>query len=152
MKLYRIAREKYAQDLSGRGGLLTAARWHDHLPVLYTSVQSSTCILEKLVHLQAGEIHHDLQMIEMNVPDSVTQLVVDPDDLPVNWQTYPAPRTLAKIGNAWLTARSSLLLYVPSVVDPFSQNVLINALHEEVRELKIASITPFRFDERLYKL
>jgi len=152
MKLYRIAREKYAQDLSGRGGLLTAARWHDHLPVLYTSVQSSSCILEKLVHLETGEIHHDLQMIEINVPDSATQLVVDSQDLPQNWNIYPAPRTLAKIGNAWLTAKGSLLLYVPSVVDPLSQNILINPLHEEVGELKIASITPFRFDERLYKM
>lgn len=152
MKLYRIAREKYADDLSGRGGLLTAARWHDHLPVLYTSVQSSTCILEKLVHLQAGEIHHDLQMIEMTVPDSVISLIVDPEDLPQKWNTYPAPRSLAKIGNAWLTAKSSLLLYVPSVVDLFSQNVLINPLHEEAGELKIESVTAFRFDERLYRL
>ncbi len=152
MKLYRIAREKYATDLSGRGGLLTAARWHDHLPVLYTSVQSSTCILEELVHLEAGEIHHDLQMIEMSVPDSVTHLIVDPQDLPQNWNTYPASRSLAKIGNAWLTAKSSMLLYVPSVVDPFAQNVLINPLHEEARDLKIESVTPFRFDERLYKM
>jgi RES domain-containing protein len=152
MKLYRIAREKYANDLSGRRGLLTAARWHDHLPVLYTSVQSSTCILEKLVHLEAREIHHDLQMIKMSVPDSVTQFVVDPHDLTANWNTYPAPRALAKIGNAWLTGKSSLLLYIPSVVDPFSQNVLINPLHEEASELKIESTTPFRFDERLYKM
>lgn len=152
MKLYRIAREKYANDLSGRGGLLTTARWHDHLPVLYTSVQSSTCILEKLVHLEAGEIHHDLQMIEMSAPDSVTHMVVDPQDLPEKWNTYPAPRVLAKIGNAWLTAKSSLLLYVPSVIDPFSQNVLINPLHDQASELKIDSITPFRFDERLYKM
>jgi RES domain-containing protein len=152
MKLYRIAREKYATDLSGRGGLLTAARWHDHLPVLYTSVQSSTCILEKLVHLEAGEIHHDLEMTEMSVPDSVTHLVVDPQDLPEKWNTYPAPRALTKIGNAWLTAKNSFLLYIPSVVDPFSQNVLINPLHEEAKDLKIESITPFRFDERLYKM
>ena len=152
MKLYRIAREKYANDLSGRCGLLSTARWHDHLPVLYTSVQSSTCILEKLVHLEAGEIHHDLEMIEMSVPDSVTHLVVDPQDLPEKWNTYPAPRALAKIGNAWLTAKSSFLLYIPSVVDPFSQNVLINPLHEEAKDLKIESITPFRFDERLYKM
>lgn len=152
MKLYSIARKKYADDLSGRGGLLTAARWHDHLPVLYASVQSSTCILEKLVHLETGEIHHDLQMIEMHVPDSATQLIVDPHDLPAKWNTYPAPRSLAKIGNAWLTAKSSLLLYIPSVVDPFSRNVLINPLHIEIGELKIESATPFRFDERLYKM
>lgn len=152
MKLYRIVRKKYANDLSGRGGLLTTARWHNHLPVLYTSVQSSTCILEKLVHLETGEIHHDLQMAEIIVPDASSRFMVDPEDLPKKWNTYPAPRTLAKIGNAWLSAKSSLLLYVPSVIDPFSHNVLINPLHEEAAEVEIESVTPFRFDERLYKL
>jgi len=152
MILYRIAREKYARDLSGRGGLLTAARWHNHLPVIYSSVQSSTCILEKLVHLKLGEIHHDLQLIEMEVPESASNLLVDPQDLPVNWNTYPAPRTLARIGNAWLAAKSSFLLYVPSVVDPLARNVLINPLHKEAGELKLLSIIPFTYDERLYKI
>lgn len=138
MKLFRIAREKYALDLSGRSGLLSTARWHDRLPVLYSSIQSSTCILEKLVHLETGEIHHDLLMIEMSVSDTASQLTVDPTDLPQNWNVYPAPRILAKIGNAWLTAKSSLLLYVPSVVDPFTQNVLINPLHDEASQLKLS--------------
>ena len=152
MNFYRIAREKYARDLSGRGGLLNAARWHSHVPVIYTSTQSSTSILEKLVHLQFAEVHHDLQLIEMDVPDSVSSFVVDPLDLPDNWKTYPAPRTLARIGNAWLSAKSSLLLYVPSVVDPLAQNVLLNPLHEEARELKLVSVIPFTYDERLYKM
>ena len=150
MKLYRIARKRYADDLSGRGGLLTTARWHDRLPVLYTSMQSSTCILEKLVQLRPGEIHHDLQMIELSIPDSVTHLIVDPKDLLLNWNTYPAPTMLAAIGNAWLSTNKSLLLYVPSVIDPFSQNILINPLHSEMARVKVESMTPFDFDVRLF--
>jgi len=152
MKLYRIARAEFASDLSGRGGLLSPARWHNFMPVLYTSVQSSTCILEKLVHLEPDEIHHDLEMVEILVPDAASFLSVAVEDLPVNWSNYPAPRVLEKIGNTWLSSMRSLLLYVPSVCDPFSKNVLVNPAHEEAAALKILSISPFRFDKRLYNI
>jgi len=116
MILYRIAREKYARDV--RGGMLSIARWHDHMPILYTSLQSSTCILEKMVHLAPSEIHHDLQLIEMEVPDNSSRQLLDVDDLPVSWTNYPAPPILQRIGNAWLSSMASLLLFVPGVIDP----------------------------------
>ncbi len=149
MKLYRIVREQFANDLSGRGGLISFARWHYYMPVVYTSLQTSTCILEQLVHIEAGEIHHDLTMVEMSLPDHASYRSVDPDDLPENWKSYPSPPELCRIGNTWLTGRTSLLLYVPGVVDPFSRNVLINPLHEEAAGIRIESITRFVFDRRL---
>lgn len=151
MILYRIARKKYARDLSGQGGYFSTARWHNHMPVLYTSLQSSTCILEKMVHLVPAEIHHDLQFIQMEVPDIASRLVLDVYDLPKSWKNYPAPPILQRIGNAWLTSAESLLLYVPSVIDPFSTNVLINPLHPEAKNVSIKSVQKFSFDDRLLK-
>lgn len=119
------------------------------MPVIYSSLQSSACILEKLVHLEQGEIHHDLQFVLMSVPDEVSRLVLDPTDLPADWNKYPAPRFLQLIGNAWLTSGRSLLLEVPCVLDPFAKNILINPLHPEAKDLKVDSFTPFRFDKRL---
>lgn len=101
--------------------------------------------------MDAGEIHHDLQMIQMSVPDDASRLILDPADLPMRWNTYPAPRILAAIGNAWLSANSSLLLFVPSVIDPLSQNVLINPSHPELAKLKIEGGMAFDFDFRLFK-
>ncbi|OOQ61037.1 RES family NAD+ phosphorylase [Mucilaginibacter pedocola] len=150
MILYRIARDKYAYDLSGKGGLLSAARWHDHMPVLYTSLSSSTSILEKLVHMQTGEIHNDLVMTGILVPDDASAQQVTIPQLPLNWQDYPAPLRLQRIGNAWLRQKSALLLYIPSVIDPLAKNVLINPMHPEAAALKIAEAHPFRFDRRLF--
>lgn len=149
MNLYRIARTQYADDLSGRGGLLSAARWHHHMPVIYTSLHSSTCILEKLVHLRENEIHNDLRFIEMIVPDDSSYQVVDPGELPASWTRYPAPKILADIGNMWLQSKSALLLEVPSVVDTLAKNVLINPLHPEAENITIASTRPFVFDRRI---
>ena len=151
MILFRIARERYAEDLSGRGGLLSFARWHDHLPIIYSSLSSSTCILEKLVHLQPEEIHHDLVMAKIEVDDTASSLMLETGQLPIGWNKYPSPDILKKIGNAWLQNQSSLLLFVPSAIDPFSQNVLINPLHTEANLLTIKEISPFTFDDRLLK-
>jgi len=151
MMLYRIAREKYARDLSGQGGYFSTARWHSHMPVLYSSLQSSTCILEKMVHLVPAEIHHDLQLIQMEVHDDAGKLTIDVHDLPKSWKSYPAAPLLQNIGNAWLLSLESLLLYVPSVIDPFSTNVLINPLHPEAKDISIKSVQEFRFDERLFR-
>ncbi len=151
MILYRITRESYAKDLTGRGGLLSSARWHDHLPVIYTSLTSSTTILKKLVHLQPDEIHHDLMMMKIEVADSASSQLLEANQLPVGWNTYPAPVLLKNIGNAWLTGKTSLMLYVPSVIDPMAQNVLINPLHSEINSLKITELQPFTFDHRLIR-
>lgn len=152
MILYRISRLKYARDLSGRGGLLSAARWHNHIPVMYTSVNSSTSILEKLVHLQTGEIHNDLVMISLIVPDEATAQQVTIPQLPINWDAYPAPARLQKIGNAWLKLKGALLLYIPSAIDPMAQNVLINPMHAEAEGITIGDVRPFRFDKRLLQM
>lgn len=92
----------YAEDLSGRGATISAARWHDRLPVIYTSLHSSTCILEKLVQLQTDEIHHDLIMMSIVVPEYCSSQELSIDQLPKQWNSYPALPLLQRIGNAWL--------------------------------------------------
>jgi RES domain-containing protein len=151
MILYRITREKYAHDLSGRGGMFSSARWHDHIPVIYASVNSSTAILEVLVHLQPEEIHNDLVIMSIIVPDATGSEELDIAQLPADWHSYPAPAILKRIGNAWLTSKSALLLYIPSVIDPLAKNVLINPMHLEAALLKIEDARPFTFDKRLIK-
>lgn len=149
MILYRIARKRYIHDLSGQGGLLSAARWHDHLPVIYASVNSSTCILEKLVHMHPDEIHHDLEIASLFIPDNLESELLLAEQLPVDWRRYPAPEVLKRIGNAWLLAKTTPLLFIPSVIDPLAQNVLINPLHPDAVSIRIEKTEPFTFDERL---
>ena len=151
MILYRIAREKYANDLSGKGGVISSARWHDHAPIVYTSVNSSTAILEKLVYMPASYIHHDLMITSIVVPDQSSSEEIEIAQLPKDWNKYPGPITLKRIGNAWLSGLSSLLLFVPSVIDPLAKNVLINPLHPDADRIKIQNTQPFTFDNRLIK-
>jgi len=149
MILYRIARERYARDLSGNGGLVSSARWHDHLPVIYTAFNSSTCILETLVHLMPEEIHNDLQLITIDAADKVASEMITPAQLPPGWKEIPGPPLLKQLGNAWLRGNTAALLIVPSAVDPLAQNVLINPLHPDISHISVKAILPFTYDQRL---
>jgi RES domain-containing protein len=149
MILYRIAREKYARDLSGTGGLISSARWHNRMPVIYASFNSSTCILEKLVHLAPDEIHNDLMIITLELDYTIASEKLSASQLPGNWKEYPPPPLLQNIGNAWLRTKSSVLLFVPSVIDPLAENALLNPMHGDISSINIKDVTPFAYDERL---
>nr|WP_299289216.1 RES domain-containing protein [uncultured Mucilaginibacter sp.] len=90
-------------------------------------------------------------MAKIEVDDTASSLMLETGQLPIGWNKYPSPDILKKIGNAWLQNQSSLLLFVPSAIDPFSQNVLINPLHTEANLLTVKEISPFTFDDRLLK-
>ena len=85
------------------------------------------------------------------VADKSSSQEIEIAQLPQGWDKYPGPVILKRIGNAWLSALSSLLLFVPSVIDPLAKNVLINPLHPEADGIKIEKIQPFTFDNRLIK-
>lgn len=89
--------------------------------------------------------------MKMEVPDTASSQLLEAHQLAVGWNTYPGSSLLKKIGNAWLIDKTSLMLYVPSVIDPMAQNVLINPLHSEIDSLKILELQPFTFDRRLSK-
>jgi RES domain-containing protein len=152
MTFYLITREIFSHDFSGNGGLKSFARWHDHLPVIYASVNSSTAILETLVHLHPDEIHNDLVIMAINAPDTLLSDELEIEQLPKDWNIYPGPVVLQKIGNAWLRSKSSLILYIPSAVDSFSKNILINPQHPDAINFTINNVKPFAFDNRLLSL
>ncbi|AMR32044.1 hypothetical protein A0256_11745 [Mucilaginibacter sp. PAMC 26640] len=66
-----LVREKYARNLSGCGGLLSGARWHNYPPAIYAAVNSSTAILKKLVDFTTNEIHNNLVTVTLINPDRV---------------------------------------------------------------------------------
>jgi RES domain-containing protein len=56
------------------------------------------------------------------------------------------------VGDAWLAARSSALLRVPSIPSPESWNYLLNPLHADAAALKIDWARTITYDKRLFHL
>jgi RES domain len=72
-------------------------------------------------------------------------------DLPKDWAPIPGPTTLQSLGSAWLRARSSAVLIVPSAVVEREHNILLNPDHPDFYKIAIGAGLPFVFHARLKK-
>lgn len=148
--LYRIARAKYARDLSGDGARLVGGRWnHKGIPVIYTATSRSLAAFEALVHLSQAEFLINRKIVSIEIPKRIVAHVVDNADLPRNWRKYPSPLKLADLGTRWAVSMKSLLLQVPSAVIQDEFNMLINPAHPDMKFVAISKIEAFTFDKRL---
>ena len=149
-KVFRIANSKHADDLSGEGAYLFGGRWNSEgVKMLYTSSSSSLSILEVLAYV-TNKTFGNKQIVTIEVPiDSYREIPVDVlDD---GWNVLPASDYTKQIGDRWAKSMESLILIVPSVINPREQNILINPLHPRFSEVKIIEKKEFSFDKRLLR-
>jgi RES domain-containing protein len=152
MDVWRICRSKHeASAFTGTGAEKTGGRWNfkGH-PMVYASENSSLAALELFVHVSPGIIPDDLISIRGKLPDSISMVEIVESDLPNNWREYPAPEELQTIGTDWLRGVKSLVLVVPSAINPQEKNILLNPSHPEMKKLKVETSQPFQFDPRMF--
>lgn len=151
MRVWRICRQPFAAAaLDGIGGLYTSGRWHAQgHPIVYTASSAALAALEVLVHVDPLTAPSDLRLLAIEIPDGLSVETLDPANLPMGWNTVPAPTELQRLGTSWLTSNRSVALIVPSAVIPVEQNVLINPRHPEINHVRVISDEAFSFDPRL---
>lgn len=152
MDLWRICRSRHATSaFSGSGAEKTGGRWNfkGHA-VVYCSENLSLASLELFVHISPAILPKDLVSLRGAIPDSVSIERIKEKELPKNWRTYPAPPDLQTIGTNWLAACSSLVLIVPSAINPVENNLLLNPTHPDIKKLKVFKGKPFHFDPRMF--
>jgi RES domain-containing protein len=87
------------------------------------------------------------RLLKIVAPDDLPVERVSLSTLPTEWQhRTDVTRT---IGDTWLAARSTGLLYVPSAVVPETVNVLINPAHQDATRLSITQVSDHVIDPRL---
>lgn len=147
MFVYRISKERFINDLSGKGAELAGGRWNSKgIPALYTSSSLVLCMCEILVHTDKDIPPTDMCFAEIFIPDSMIS-----DEYFSN-QNFDS--SVAK-GTEWLKNHTSLALKVPSAVLPenYSKdfNIIINPLHKDMALVHIERVSPLVFDSRLFK-
>ncbi|HLW32551.1 MAG TPA: RES family NAD+ phosphorylase [Aequorivita sp.] len=152
MRIYRVAKTVYIDDLSGEGSRLYGGRWNRiGEPMIYFSNHLSLCLLEILVHVDFGQLPLDYSYMEVDIPDSSIKTVQSLEFIKPTWHTEEAGVQLQMIGSTWLKKRESLALEVPSAVLRKEYNVLINPLHKDFKKLKFIEIEKMDFDPRLLR-
>jgi RES domain-containing protein len=74
---------------------------------------------------------------------------IDPASLPKNWRSYPAPRKVQGLGDAWLARAEKPVLQVPSAIVPAESNYLLNPVQSDFARITFSPAIPYRFDSRL---
>ena len=107
----------------------------------------STAMLEQLVR-GSSELPPNQHFIEITIPNGVAYEFLNPAQLP-GWDDVARIPSQA-YGEAWQTARRSLVLLVPSVVARMELNVLINPDHPEFPRITHSLHQPVWWDRRLF--
>lgn len=148
---WRLTKTKHlATAWDGEGAKRIGGRWNSEgTAVVYTSESLSLALTETLVHLPGGVLPAFTAMpVEF---DESLVTVLAPGDVPTDWNGAPPPASTQTIGDKWVTAGTSAVLKVPSVIVPQEFNYILNPHHTDFASLRIGIPMPFPFDPRLIK-
>ncbi len=152
MFLYRVCRNQYLNDLTGNGARIHGGRWNSPgIPAIYTSGSKSLAMLESLTNTPPAILQNDFSILTIEISG---RLVIDEillQDLPANWDIYPAPVIIVKTGDKWLLEAKTLLLKVPSAIIPSEHNYIINPLHKDLQKVKVTAKERLQIDKRIEK-
>jgi RES domain-containing protein len=152
IEAFRIVRAEFERELwSGVGGLHVDGRWHSRgRRIVYTSQSLSLAQLEVLVHIADRRQMPPLVYATVLIPDEVRIGSVEPHELPAGWQQFsPYSATTQRIGTRWLTEARSAVLKVPSAISQHEWNYLLNPMHPDFAQLRLAAPVPFAMDPRV---
>lgn len=150
MRVFRIGLARFLRTrkeaFSGKGGVVSAGRWHtEGHPITYTAQSLSLAALEILVHLKETE---DLEPFLSYAADIPEDLILKPESYPTRWKSRI--EVSRAFGDAWLEAKTTPALRVPTILAPGEWNVLLNPLHPQYSLNWIkAGPERFTFDARL---
>lgn len=149
---WRLVRPRFgnlSDAFSGEGARLFGGRWNSPgRRVTYVSSHLSLAALETLVHADRRSFERDYVVFRLSIPEDLSLELRD-EDLPEDWQARAVSEGARQVGDAWLAARASVALSIPSVIVPEERNYLLNPEHPLFTELTIESPRPWRFDVRL---
>jgi RES domain-containing protein len=150
--VWRLVPPEFAAALDGKGNIHRGARWNSPgRGVVYTSASLSLCVLESLAQmpLSLRKKLPDLAAVRIEIPDDIATRDIDLADLPDQLDSKTTWQRCREIGDTWLAEDRQLILRAPSLIVPQERNVMINPAHRLMAEVRIMSIEPFRFDDRL---
>jgi len=152
MKVYRITKEKYASDLSGKGAELFGGRWNPiGIPALYTSENRALSILELLVHTPKEIVPPKYIILTLEIPTKLESKIIKIDELQDNWDSLQTNDWTQELGLRYFTDRDAIGIKVPSAIIKLENNIVLNPRHKSYHKIKIVDSSEFVFDERLLK-
>lgn len=142
MRVWRISNHA---DLTGRGGLVAAGRWHHaQTQIVYCADHPASAMLEILVHVDFEDRPESFQLLSVEIPEASDILAAD---VPEGWKDDIA--ITRAIGSRFIADARNAVLAVPSVIVPHGINYLLSPSLLKAAGIHIASAEMHSFDSRL---
>jgi RES domain-containing protein len=104
MKVFRISKCNFIDDLTGTGAALYGGRWNSKGKyILYTAATASLALLETIVHTSTFP-KEGFCILELEIPENKI-LEIKENQLPSNWRKFPSPAALKKAGDSFIMNR-----------------------------------------------
>jgi len=136
--------------LDGEGGMRAAGRWHTRgRRIVYLAANPATALLEFMVHNELTPALFPVRIIflKIELPDDTPRERQARDGLVADWHRQPA--WTQRIGDDWVARGETPLCFVPSVLVPETDNILLNPAHAQAADARIVEIVRYALDERL---
>lgn len=147
MKVYRLSKSEYADDLDGTGAKLYGGRWNAvGTPCIYTAASRALAVLEFTVNVSIDFLPKNLSMCCFEIDENSVRKVAL-EDLPLDWKSAPAPLSTKKLGTALLKDGAPVLKF-PSVVIPDEFNYILNPLCDKTC-FELVAVKAVVFDPRI---
>ncbi len=149
IKLFRISKCKFIEDLTGEGAFRVGGRWNSKgTRIIYTSQSISLSMLEVLVHTEGLPIVADMCLGTFAINHKLIK-TISISELHKSWKNIPATISTKAIGDQFVRQGKYLALRVPSVLVPEEYNILINPLHKDLKKFKYLEQREIIFDGRI---
>ncbi len=148
--VYRITKERYAEDLSGNGARLYGGRWNSRgVPVVYAGEYRSLSLLEFLVHVATDLLPSDMCLVNIRIPKGLPVYNLTSAELPSGWRGYPYDELTQQIGDSLLGSGRYGMIRVPSAIVAEERNCLIHPTVTVEYGAFVREIKPLYLDDRL---
>ena len=149
MIVYRLSKEKYKNELSGKGAAFRGGRWNSqNTEIVYTAENRALAMAEVAVYAAVQTVPKGYWMLSIELPSRPPKINVK--DLRSGWNHFPHLTFTKTVGDQLIKENKQLALSVPSAVVEGEWNVLINPFHSLFKKVKILDAVPFSFDRRLF--
>ncbi len=150
MLLYRVCRTQFANDLSGTGSRIYGGRWNSPgLAAVYTSGSKSLAVLESLINAPPAILKNYFSILTIEIAGKFIIDEILEQNLPKNWNEFPSPNWLARLGDKWLKEGKILLMKIPSAIIYSEDNFIINPAHADFKKVKIIFTEKLELDKRI---
>lgn len=153
MRIYRIAKSEYADDLSGVGAQLYGGRWNPKgFPMVYTACSISLAILEYMAHNFHLMPSLELALVTIEIDKKALIEEIGTETLPKRWSHPSQDQKFTQgLGAEFIKSKRAYALKVPSAIVPQEYNLLLNPHSDiHIKTKIIETISPFQVDQRLF--